>query len=101
MAVGPPIVATLRGGEIFTFETGTQEAKITAANLRLYLGGDRAAASIQPERGAHPIKTSNFPNAEFNFRPGDSVTGLQGGLNVNFTFEQIVAGIAAALAGRI
>ena len=93
------IVSKLRGDEIFTFIIGNQtELNITAADLRAYCGGDVAAASIRPERGAHSVKVSHFPNAEFNMRPGDIITGLQNELNVNFSFEQIVAGVAVAIA---
>jgi hypothetical protein len=92
------IVKKLTGAELFSFDTGSQrETQITADDLKSYVGGDIAAPAIMPERGARRIKISQFPNAEFNMRPGDVVTGLQNGVNVNFSFEQIMAGVLAAV----
>ena len=98
MAVGPPLVTKINGEEIFTFESGRQEAKIRARDLVPFFGGDIAAPAIMPERGAHTVKISAFPNAGSNIGPNDIVTGLQNGLNVNFSFEQIVAGVLSAIA---
>jgi hypothetical protein len=93
------IVRSLKGDEVFTFLIDNQtELHITAADLKTFCGGDVAKASIRPERGAHSTAISEFPNAEFNIKPGDVVTGIQGGVNVNFSFDQIVAGVLAAMA---
>ena len=95
------IVRTLTGQEVFMFLTGMEsEQHISAADLKSYCGGDVGVPAIRPERGAHPVKVSGFPNAEFNMGPGDMVTGLQRGLNVNFSFEQIVEGVMKAMAKR-
>lgn len=95
------IVSKLSGNEIFTFVIENQtELHISAKDLRAYCGGDLAAPSIRPERGAHSTAISEFPNAEFNLQPGDIITGLQGNLNVNFSFDQIVAGVLAAIAQK-
>lgn len=48
------------------------------------------------EANAANVKISAFPNAMSNMGMGDSVTGLQGGVNVNFNSAQIIAGYGAA-----
>ena len=93
------IVSKLRGDEVFTFLIANEtELHISAADLKTYCGGDIGSPAIMPERGGHKTKMSDFPNAEFNMRPGDIVTGLQNGANVNFSYEQIVAGVVAGIA---
>jgi hypothetical protein len=98
------LVAQLKGDELFTFEYGAQSASgaqspkhISAEDLRSYCGGDIAQPCLRPERGAHSTKISEFPNAGSDLQPGDIITGLRGGVNVNFSYDQIVAGVVAAL----
>ena len=95
------VAENLTGNELIPFETGGEpENRISARDLKHYVGGDLSAPSIRPERGAHSTAISEFPNAEFNLQPGDIVTGLHDGLNVNFSFDQIVAGVLAAIAQK-
>jgi hypothetical protein len=84
---GNQIVDKLRGDELFSCDNDAK--KITARDLRAYLGGDRAAPAIRPEGGAHPVRASEFPNAEHAMQDADRILGLQDGLNVNFSKEQI------------
>jgi hypothetical protein len=88
---GKKLVTALSGDELFVFEGKSGiDQYITAANLKIFVGGDIAAPSIRPERGAHSTKLSDFPNAANSISEIDKVTGLQNGTNVNFSLEQIV-----------
>jgi hypothetical protein len=96
--IGTHRVEKIEGDEIFTCRAGSQRDKeITAADLRRYFGGDMAAPNIKMERGANSQRFSDLPNAEFDMRDGDTVTGLQGGVNVNFSRMQILRSLLAAL----
>ncbi len=79
--------------------TGTVRQKGRADFSELFIGGVKVTpgeggggAAIQPETGSSPIKISAFPNAATNMASGDTVTGLQGGANVNFSQAQLGAG---------
>jgi hypothetical protein len=90
--IGTHLVEEITGDEVFSCRAGSQRDKeITAENLRHYFGGDIAAPSLRLERGAHATKVSELPNAEYEVRDGDLVTGLQDGKNVNFSRMQLLA----------
>jgi hypothetical protein len=96
--IGTHRVTKIDGDEIFTCRAGSQRDKeITAADLRHYFGGDVAVPNIRLERGANAQRVSDFPNAEFDFRDGDSLTGLQAGANVNFSRMQVLRSLLVAL----
>ena len=60
-------------------------------------GGGGGGAAIQPETGSSPIKISAFPAASgTGMAPTDTVTGLQGGANVNWTQAKLLHGSDAA-----
>jgi hypothetical protein len=88
--IGSYLVDDITGDEVFSCRAGSQRDKeISARKLRNYFGGDIAAPNVRTELGAHATKVSEFPNAEHDMRPGDTVTGLQNGQNVNFSHAQI------------
>jgi hypothetical protein len=92
------IAATLREDDLIPFLGALRQSEqyIPAKYLREYVGGDRAAPSIRPERGAHPAKVSDFPNAERSMKLNDRITGLQDGVNVNFSMDQITKGASGS-----
>ena len=57
-------------------------------------GGGGGGGNVETETGTSPIKISAFPGASLPMGSGDTVTGIQGGVNVNFTQAQILSGIA-------
>ncbi len=90
--IGTHLVDHITGDEVFSCRAGSQRDKeITAEKLRAYFGGDIAAPNLRTERGAHATKLSDLPNAEFEMRDGDLVTGLQDKKNVNFSRMQLLA----------
>jgi hypothetical protein len=90
--IGSHPVDEITGDEVFSCRAGSQRDKeITAEKLRHYFGGDIAAPNLRTERGAHATKLSELPNAEYEIRDGDLVTGLQDSKNVNFSRMQLLA----------
>lgn len=59
-------------------------------------GGGGGGAAIQPETGSSPIKISAFPDAAGNMVSTSRLTGLHGGANTNFTWQNVLYGANAA-----
>jgi hypothetical protein len=96
--IGTHRVTEITGDEIFTCRAGSQRDKeILASDLRKYMGGDVAVPNLRLERGANAQRISDLPNAEFDFREGDSLTGLQDRFNVNFSRMQILRSLLISL----
>lgn len=96
--IGTHRVTKIEGDEIFSCRAGSQRDKeITAADLRHYMGGDVAVPNLRLERGADAQRVSDLPNAEFDFRDGDCLTGLQDGFNVNFSRMQILRSLLVSI----
>jgi hypothetical protein len=100
--VGTHLVDHITGEEVFSCRAGSQRDKeITAENLRKYFGGDVASPAIRPERGGGSQRMSEFPNAEFSMSTDDRLTGLQNGVNVNFSRAQILGPLIEAIGSLI
>jgi hypothetical protein len=89
--IGGQSVSHLDGNEVIRVENASQSIKlIHVRDFQRYVGGDTSVPSLRLERGTYPRKISDFPNAEFDFKQGDLVTGVQDGDNVNFHLRQIL-----------
>jgi hypothetical protein len=96
--IGTHRVDRIDGDEIFVCRAGSQQDKeIKASDLRHYMGGDVAVPNLRLERGASAQRVSDLPNAEFDFREGDRLTGLQEGVNVNFSRMQILRSLLVSI----
>ena len=88
--IGGQSVSHLDGNEVLRVENASQSIKlIHVKDFQRYLGGDKAVPAFRLERGGHPRKVSDFPNA-LDFKEGDLITGVQEGDNVNFQFRQLL-----------
>ena len=96
--IGTHRVEEITGDEIFSCRAGSQRDKeIKASDLRKYMGGDVAVPNLRLERGASAQRISDLPNAEFDFREGDRLTGLQDDFNVNFSRMQILRSLLVSI----
>jgi hypothetical protein len=96
--IGGKTVEILTGDEVIQVESGSQVIKlIRVKDFQRYLGGDVEVPTLRLERGAHPVKISDFPNAETVMTEKDIITGIQDTPLMDTVRELVAEEVAKAL----